>query len=110
MSERDNERSDRGNKPVETLRDGALKVSIFRNRGENGNYYALDPGRIYTDEKTGEVREVSSLSGGEPLRMAHLLTKGYERVGEFREQDKKQAKEGPSSARSRKRDHDERER
>lgn len=93
MSERnhDDDRSERGNKPLETLRDGALKVAIFRNRGENGPFYALDPGRIYTDEKSGEVREVSSLSGSEPLRMAHLLTRGYERMQLHREHDKEQA-------------------
>lgn len=100
MSERDNDRSERGNKPLETLRDGPLKVSIFRNQGENGAFYTLDPGRIYTDEKSKEVREVSSLSGSEPLRMAHLLTKGYERVGEFREQDKEKAKEQSREDRS----------
>jgi hypothetical protein len=99
MRERDDTET-RGNKPVETLRDGALKVSIFRNQGENGTFYALDPGRIYTDEKSNEVREVSSLSGSEPLRMAHLLTKGYERVGELREQDKEQAREEPKAERS----------
>ena len=110
MSERDNDRSERGNKPLETLRDGPLKVSIFRNQGENGAFYTLDPGRIYTDEKSKEVREVSSLSGSEPLRMAHLLTKGYERVGQFREQDKEQEKEGRSSGRRQDRDDNKRER
>ncbi|MEJ0038758.1 MAG: hypothetical protein WDO68_22225 [Gammaproteobacteria bacterium] len=93
MNERDDNRGERGNKPLETLRDGALKVSIFRNASEKGNYYALDPGRIYTDEKTNEVREASSLSGSEPLRMANLLTRGYERIGHYREQDKEQARE-----------------
>jgi len=98
MSERDHD--ERGNKPLETLRDGALKVSIFRNRGENGDYYTLDPGRIYTDEKTNEVREASSLSGSEPLRMANLLTRGYERIGQYREQDKQQSREQPRQERS----------
>jgi len=106
MSERDD---DRGNKPVDTLRDGALKVSIFRNHGEKGNYYTLDPSRIYTDEKSGEIREDSSLSGSEPLRMANLLTRGYARVGEFREQDKAQASETKAAKRGRARD-DERDR
>jgi hypothetical protein len=106
MSERDD---DRGNEPVDTLRDGALKVSIFRNHGENGDYYTLDPSRIYTDEKSGEVREASSLSGSEPLRMANLLTRSYASVGEFREQDKEQAKDARPAKRSRARD-DERDR
>ena len=108
MSEGNDQTADRGNKPLETLRDGALKVSIFRNRGEKGDYYALDPGRIYTDEKSGEVREASSLSGTEALRMAHLLTRGYQRVGEFKEQAKEQAKEKESQSSERSRDDHER--
>lgn len=89
MSERDNDTGPgRGNRPIETLRDGALKISVFRNRGDQGDRYTMVPGRIYTDEKSNEIRETSSLSGSEPLRMANLLTKAYERVSEFRAQAK----------------------
>lgn len=89
MSERDNDTDPgQGNRPVETLRDGALKLSIFRNQGDRGPFYSMVPGRIYTDGKTEKIRETSSLSGSEPLRMANLLTKGYERVSEFRAQSK----------------------
>lgn len=89
MSERDNETGPgRGNRPIETLRDGALKVSIFRNRGDRGDFYSMVPGRIFTDDKSDKIRETSSLSGSEPLRMANLLTKSYERVAEFRAQSK----------------------
>ena len=115
MSERDNDRSEhdrseRGNKPVETLRDGALRLPIFRNRGEQGDSYAMVPGRIYTDKETGEVREASSLSGSEALRMANLLTRGYQRVGEYREQDKQRAKEQKNEGRTPERGDDGRER
>lgn len=85
MSEHDNEPRGRGNKPVEILRDGALKISIFHNRGEAGDHFAMVPGRTYTDKETGEVRESTSLGGSEPLRMAHLLTCGYQRVQFLRE-------------------------
>lgn len=81
--ERRNTDSQRDNTPVETLRDGALKLSIFRNRGERGDYYSMVPGRVYTDD-AGTVRETKSLSGSDPLRMANLLTRGYDRVGEFK--------------------------
>ena len=97
MSERDDKTV---NKLIETLRDGALKVSIFRNRSDKGDYYALDPGRIYTDEKTNEVREASSLSGSEPLRMANLLTRGYERIGHYRELDREKDREAKREDRS----------
>jgi hypothetical protein len=89
MSER-NRDDDRGNRPVETLRDGALKLSIFRNQNEHGESYAMVPGRIYTDKESGQVRESSSLAGHEALRMAHLLTKGHDRVNEFRELTKRE--------------------
>lgn len=96
MSEQDNDTGPgRGNRPVETLRDGALKLSIFRNRGDRGDFYSLVPGRIFTDEKTEKIRETSSLSGSEPLRMANLLTKGYERVSEFRAQSKEDREISP---------------
>lgn len=81
----------RGNRPIETLRDGTLKLAIFRNRGERGDFYSVVPGRIYTDEKTDKVRETSSLSGSELLRMANLMAKGYERIGQFREEARQDA-------------------
>lgn len=104
MSEHDNETRGRGNKPMETLRDGALKLSIFRNTSERGESYSMVPGRIYTDKETGQIREASSLAGSEPLRMAHLLTKGHDRVSDFREQAKREKSSG------RDRDDNERER
>lgn len=106
MSERDHDeaRRESANKPVEVLRDGALRLPIFRNRGEQGDSYAMVPGRIYTDKETGEVREASSLSGSEALRMANLLTRGYERVGNLRKQDKASAKERDNQSGSSKQD------
>lgn len=92
MSERDDTSTERANKPLEVLRDGALRVAIFRNPGEHGDTYAMAPGRIYTDKETGEVREATSLAGSEPLRMAHLLTKGHERVNHFKQEAKRQTR------------------
>ena len=91
------------NKPVEVLRDGPLKVSIFRNQSERGEYHSLDPSRIYTDDD-GNVREAKTLRGTEALRMAHLLTKGYDRIGEFKTAMKQERK----PARGRERDTDRR--
>ena len=82
----------KGNKPVETLRDGALKLSIFRNQRENGVSFSMQPGRIYTDSQ-GHVRESASLSGSEPIRMAKLLDKGYDRVADFKAQMKAQTQD-----------------
>lgn len=77
------------NKPAATLRDGALKLAIFRNQSEHGAFYSMEPGRIYTDN-AGNIQETKSLSGSEPIRMARLLDKGYERVLEFKAELKNQ--------------------
>lgn len=82
--------SDEQNKPVETLRDGALKVSIFQNKGKVRDYFTYVPSRIFTDTQTGEIKETPNLSGSDPLRMANLLNKSYDRIAEFREQRKSQ--------------------
>jgi len=80
----------RNNGPIETLRDGALKVAIFRNDREKGVSFAMEPGRLYTDGQ-GQVKEAKSLSGSEPVRMARLLNKGYDRIGEFKAKIKVQS-------------------
>ncbi|MEW7986883.1 MAG: hypothetical protein AB2765_07850 [Candidatus Thiodiazotropha endolucinida] len=81
-----------GNKPVETLWDGPIKMAIFENRKENGNVtYASVPGRIYTDAQ-GRIRESTSFSPGELLRLSKLSDKAYERIGEFKQHMKSQNK------------------
>jgi len=60
--------SDERNKPVDTLRDGPLKVSIFRNQGERGDFYSLSPGRLFTDND-GNTRETKSLNSSDALPM-----------------------------------------
>lgn len=81
----DNQTADKPNtnKPVETLRDGALKVSIFKNESDKGPFFSIKPGKLFTDSE-GNTRETNNLTGTEPLRMSKLLDKGYDRVGEFK--------------------------
>jgi hypothetical protein len=86
MSEQDGKKG--SNRPIDRVQDGALRVSIFRNQTERGEQFNMVPGRIYTEQKSGQVRETTSLSGSEPLRMAHLLTKAHDRVSELRQQSK----------------------
>lgn len=37
-------------KPVETIRDGAIKASIWKNEGEKGPFYSVKITRTYTDD------------------------------------------------------------
>lgn len=103
MSQQEN---GRGNKPVEILRDGALKLSIFRNQGEQGSSYSMVPGRIYTDKETGQVHEASSFNGNEALRMAHLMTKGHERVMHHRSEEKQKPSPEQSHGATQRKDFD----
>lgn len=77
------------NQPADTIRDGALKVTIWKNFGDKGTFYSLEPSRTY---KQGEVfKDSHSLSGTEPIQMARLLHLAYTRIGELIQQDKHNA-------------------
>lgn len=79
------------NKPIDVLRDGALKSAIFKNEREDRTSFAIETGRIYTDEN-GNVRESKSFNAHEALRMSRLIERSYDRIGEFKAQMKDQAK------------------
>ncbi len=74
-------------KPIQTLRDGSLKASIWGNRNENGVRYSVDLVRSYTDE-AGNWHDSRSLSNGELLRGARLLQLAYDQVIELKAADR----------------------
>ncbi len=78
------------NKPVETLRDGYLKVAIWRNPTDNGYRYSTGPLQRSYKDKEGQWRETEFLSGHEILRGSRLLEKAYD----FQLEQKKQDYEG----------------
>lgn len=69
-------------RPVETLRDGALKAAIWKNESENGDFFAVTFARTYKDGK-GDLQDTDSYSGAQLLRLAHLATKAYDRVAKL---------------------------
>jgi len=79
-------------KPVDTLRDGALKATIWKNTGENGDFYSVDLARIYTKQgKNGTpdtFHDTNSYSGTQLLQIARLADKAYDRVAKLRAIDK----------------------
>lgn len=75
------------NKPVDTIRDGALKVTIWRNFGDNGTFYTSELSRTYTDEN-GAFKDSHSLSGTDDLVAARLLHQAYDRKAQLRAADK----------------------
>ncbi len=77
------------NPPIDTLRDGALKATIWRNFGDHGTFYSVELSRTYMQ---GEAyRDSHSFSGTEPLQVARLAQLAYDRIAELREADKLEA-------------------
>lgn len=76
------------NPPVQTLRDGFLAATIWRNLGDNGNFYSVEFSRTYKDDEN-QYHDSHSFSGSEPLRLARLAEKAYDRIVELRQQDNK---------------------
>lgn len=69
-------------RPVETLRDGAIKAAIWRNESENGVFFAVTFARTYKDA-SGELQDTDSFSGTQLLRLARLADKAYDRAAKL---------------------------
>lgn len=68
------------NKPVSEVRDGSLKIAIFRNAPKEEGERARFSGKLtrsYRDAQ-GEWHDTDYLSGSEYLRAARLLEKAYD--------------------------------
>lgn len=66
------------NKPVKTLKDGYLKVAIWKNPTENGHRYSVGAVQRSYKDKEGKWNETDYLSNDEILRGGHLLIRAYE--------------------------------
>lgn len=67
------------NKPKFTMRDGAIKATVWENTTEKGTFCSVDLVRSYKD-KNGEWKETTSLTGGDILRAANLLNEAYQEI------------------------------
>ena len=81
------------NKPIDTLRDGNLKATVWSNFGEKGTFYTVNLTRTYKDD-SGNYHDSDSFSGSELLRVAHLATSAYDRIGELRQADRAKLENG----------------
>lgn len=64
-------------RPIQTLRDGNISASIWRNAGQNGDFFSVTFERVYTDEN-GKPRNSSSYSGTELLKLSNLAASVYD--------------------------------
>ena len=69
-------------KPAATLRDGALKATLWRKQSEKGVFYNVTLSRTYKDGD--EYKDSHSFSGAELLRVARLAGKAYDLADELR--------------------------
>ena len=73
--------------PIDTIRDGRLKATIWKNQNESGAFYSVNLTRSYQDE-TEKWHNSDSFSGTELLRIARLAGRAYDRIGELRAADR----------------------
>lgn len=71
------------NTPLEVLRDGSLKATIWENEGENGTYFSTTFARTYQADD-GSLKDSHSFSGSELLRVSELARQAYATVNGYR--------------------------
>lgn len=77
------------NAPVEVIRDGALKATIWKNRGENGEFFSTTLTKTF--EQNGALQDGHSFTGGDLLRISELSRRAYACIGGLREASKARA-------------------
>ena len=70
------------NPPAETIRDGSLKATIWRNEGEKGAYHTVNLARTYKDNE-GNLRESTSFRAQDMLPLSELSRQAHYRANEL---------------------------
>ena len=79
-------------KPVETIRDGALSASIWKNSTDKGACYNVTFERVYTDD-AGNAQNTKSFSSNDLLRIARLANKSSDRIAVLKVSDRAEAQQ-----------------
>jgi len=82
--------------PAHKIRIGSLQVTIWRNHGDNGNWYSCIPSRAYKQEDVWN--ETDSLGFDDLLAMAKLLDLAHTWIVQQRQADAKRRKESDQAA------------
>lgn len=80
---------DHTNRPVETLRDGAVKASIWENEGPKGKFHSVTFARTYKDQN-GQISDTGRFSGTDLLKLSKLAGQSYDAVNQRREKEREQ--------------------
>ena len=93
----DQRRPDSG--PVDTLRDGRNKATIWRNEGKDRDYFTTDFAQTYED-KDGSLKDKRSFGEKDLLSIAELARQAHNRVKELRrEAYKERRQDAPQQSR-----------
>jgi hypothetical protein len=84
-------------RPAHKIRNGVLQVTIWRNTGERGAYYTVNPSRAY---KAGDDswKETDSLGFDDLLTMAKLCDLAHTWIMHQQQADAKARKESATTA------------
>lgn len=74
------------NQPIDTICDGSLKATIWKNPSDNGGFYSVEITRTYQQGET--FKDSHSFSGSEILRVARLAHIAYDEIAIYRRQDR----------------------
>lgn len=91
------------NRPIETLRDGAIEVSIWEKQTETGTAYNTQRFRSYQDQE-GQWKRTHAIPERDLLRAARLDELAYGSIKKLREQDRLQEMKVEPDRRTRNRD------
>ncbi|MAT50121.1 MAG: hypothetical protein CL958_03040 [Euryarchaeota archaeon] len=75
-------------KPIDTIRDGSLKATIWKRFGDNGNFYSVEISRTWRDDE-GKYHDSHSFTGSELLRVSRLADIAYSETRLLRDADRK---------------------
>lgn len=78
---------DEKKRPVETLRDGTIEVSIWDRQSENGKMYNTQRARSYQDQE-GNWKRTNAIPERDLLRAARLDQMAYASIQKLREHDR----------------------
>lgn len=73
------------NRPIETIRDGRFKASIWSNDGDNGPYLSVKFAKTYTDAG-GNAQDTQTFSDNDLLQVAELARETYRVTRDLRQE------------------------
>ncbi len=72
------------NQPEQTIRDGNIKATIWRNEGSKGDFYTTDFSRTYKNENE-ELQDTTGMHHQDLLKISRLSQKAYDYILELKQ-------------------------